>query len=86
MNREIIRPLEAWDVEECSTWVLGAGTVLSGCRIVRNDAPGDEPYVMEFDFSGRRYACPLFTFQPRTQVLAGAAAVERETVEQALTV
>jgi hypothetical protein len=86
MNREIIRPLEAWDRDDCSTWVLDAGAVLCGYRIVRNAAPGDEPYLVEFDFAGHRYACPLFTFQPRTQVLARTAVVERETVEDAVAV
>ncbi|MGD0777133.1 MAG: hypothetical protein ABSC05_30300 [Candidatus Solibacter sp.] len=86
MNREIVRPLEAWDVDDCSTWVLDAGAILSACRIVRSLAPGGEPYVVEFDFAGHRYACPLFAFQPRTQVLALTTTVERETVEHAVAV
>ena len=84
MNREIIRPLEAWDKDDCSTWVLDAGAILSGCRILRDDASGGEPYVVEFDFAGHRYCCPLFAFQPRTQVLT--ATVERLTVECAVAV
>jgi hypothetical protein len=50
--------------------VLQPGVVLSGCRILRNDTSGAEPYVVEFDSAGRRYSCPLFAFQPRTQALA----------------
>jgi hypothetical protein len=86
MNRAIMRPLEAWDRDDGSTWVFDAGAVVGGCRIVRNDAPGDEPYVVEFDFSGRRYACPLFAFQPRTQILAPTAVVATELVEHAVAV
>ena len=85
VNREIIRPLEAWDRDDCSTWVLDPGVILSGCRILRNHAPGAEPYVVEFEFAGHRYSCPLFAFQPRTQALA-TTAVEREAVECAVAV
>ena len=82
VNREIIRPLKAWDSDDCSTWVLDPGIILSRCRILRNHAPGAEPYVVEFDFAGHRYSCPLFAFQPRTQALATAA----ETMPAALAV
>jgi hypothetical protein len=84
VNREIIRPLAAWDMDDCSTSLLPQGTLVSACRILRNHAAGDEPYVMEFDSGGHRYSCPLFTFQPRTQALT--AAVETMPVEAALAV
>jgi hypothetical protein len=84
VNREIIKPLAAWDIHRRNTIVLPAGAVVSACRILRNHTAGDEPYVMEFDSNGRRYACPLFTFQPRTQAVA--AVVEIEPAEQALEV
>ena len=71
-NRQITRPLAAWDQDDGSTWVLAPGDILSGCRIRRNTASGDEPYVMEFLSAGRRYTCPLFAFQPRTQALTAA--------------
>jgi hypothetical protein len=68
VNREIIRPLAAWDVEDCATVVLDPGAILSGCRILRDNAPGAEPYPVEFNCEQHRYSCPLFVFQPRTQV------------------
>lgn len=64
--REITRQLKAWDDGACSTVVFEPGAVISCCRIHRNREDG-EPYVMEFQFSGRLYSCPLFRFQPRTQ-------------------
>jgi hypothetical protein len=53
--------------------MLEPGTILSGCRIQPNGHTqlfaGVEPYVMEFHSGGRQYACPLFSFQPRTQTV-----------------
>jgi len=72
VNREIVRPLAAWDVDDKSTRIIEPGAVISECRILRNRAPGAEPYVMEFEFGGHRCSCPLFTFQPRTQALSAA--------------
>jgi len=47
--------------------------MLSGCRIQPNGRmqlfAEIEPYVMEFHSRGRQYACPLFSFQPRTQTV-----------------
>ena len=76
MDREIIRPLAVWDIDVCYTSVLEPGSVLSGCRILRNDASGAEPYVVEFDSDGHRYSCPLFAFQPRTQALTAVAELQ----------
>ena len=45
------------------------------CRVYRN-REGDEPYLMEFRYSGRQYSCPLVRFQPRTQSLQPAGAEE----------
>jgi hypothetical protein len=71
--REVIRPLKAWDAVECSFVMLEAGAMLSGCRIQPNGRmqlfAEIEPYVMEFHSRGRQYACPLFSFQPRTQTV-----------------
>jgi hypothetical protein len=72
LDREIIKPLAVWDTGVRYTSVLQPGIVLSGCRILRNDASGAEPYVVEFDSAGHRYSCPLFAFQPRTQAVAAA--------------
>ncbi len=47
--------------------LLQPGSSLSGCHIVRAAAPGGEPYLMAFEFAGRQYSCPLFSFQPRTE-------------------
>ena len=74
VDREIIRPLDAWDMDDLYTTVLQPGAIVSRCRILSNRAPGAEPYVVEFEFDGRRYFCPLFSFQPRTQTLAAAVA------------
>jgi hypothetical protein len=72
VDREIIKPLAVWDTDVCYTSFLQPGIVLSGCRILRSDASGAEPYVVEFDSAGHRYSCPLFAFQPRTQALTAA--------------
>ena len=84
VDREVIRPLEAWDRDDCSTWLLTPGALLSGCRVQRNHAPGAEPYVVEFGFGGHRYSCPLVTFQARTQ--APATAVETTPAERTVAV
>jgi hypothetical protein len=76
VDREIIRPLPVWDTDVRYTSVLQPGIVLSGCRILRSDASGGEPYVVEFDSDGHRYSCPLFAFQPRTQALTAVAEVQ----------
>ena len=64
--REIVRQLKAWDTGSRSAVTLEPGAVVSCCRIHRDREDG-EPYVMEFQHSGRLYSCPLFRFQPRTQ-------------------
>jgi hypothetical protein len=67
--REVIRSLKAWDTVECSFVMLEPGAILSGCRIHPGRGPETEPYVMEFHSCGRHYACPLYSFQPRTQAV-----------------
>jgi hypothetical protein len=78
VNREITRPLAAWDLDACATSILQPGSVASACRILRNDVPGAETYLVEFDSAGHRYSCPLFSFQPRAQALSheGNSSVE----------
>jgi hypothetical protein len=53
--------------------MLEPGAILSGCRIQPNGRmelfAEIEPYVMEFGSGGRQYACPLFSFQSRTQTV-----------------
>lgn len=70
VNRETIQPLAVWNKDKCASGVLQRGAVLSDCRILRDDAPGAEPYAVEFSTGGHRYSCPLFAFQPRTRTLA----------------
>lgn len=69
--RKAIRPLDAWDALARSAVTLEPGALLSCCRIHRSSdteiEAGLETYLMEFESSGRRYTCPLFRFQPRTQ-------------------
>jgi hypothetical protein len=71
--REAIRPLEAWDAAARSTVTLEPGALLSCCQVHRGRdtevEAGFEPYVMEFESSGRQYTCALFRFQPRTQAV-----------------
>jgi hypothetical protein len=76
VDREIIRPLAVWDTDMQYTSVLQPGIGLSGCRILRSDASGAEPYMVEFDSAGHRYSCPLFTFQPRTQAFTAVAELQ----------
>lgn len=82
--REVIRPLNVRDADAGSLTTLQPGSILSSCRIRRTPANcGEEAYLMEFLFSGRRYACPLYLFQPRTRVLEVVRVEEvavRETV------
>ena len=83
MLRVVISSLKAWDTVACAPVTLAPGEILSDCRIRCNEPmhpPSEieahaveahevEPYVVEFHSSGRRYACPLFSFQPRTQAV-----------------
>jgi len=70
---------------KCSFVVLEPGAILSGCQIRPNWRrqlfAEIEPYAMEFHSCGRRYAAPLFSFQPRTKivdvVLADAVALRK---------
>jgi len=69
--REVIRPFKAWDAVRCSAVTLDPGIVLSACRIQRFDGhAGSDAYGVEFRCLGRRYTCPLYLFQARTQVMA----------------
>jgi hypothetical protein len=74
VNREIIRPISAWDQQTCSQVALSAGIVISGYLIVRGVNPADEPYRVEFQSSGRSYCCALHSFLPRTRSVAAVAA------------
>jgi hypothetical protein len=82
--RKITQELQAWDNGAGSIVTLEPGVVLSSCQIHRDRQDG-EPYVMEFQHSGKVYSCPLFRFQPRTQpidVVGIGAIPAREAVAQ----
>src|SRR5208283_3021082 len=68
--REVIRPFQAWDAVACSAAMLDPGVVLNAYRIqsFAGDA-GSEAYGVEFHWLGRRYTCPLYLFQARTQAV-----------------
>jgi hypothetical protein len=69
--REVIQALRVWDTDLCHQTLLAPGTILAACRILRkwSSEDGIEEYAVEFEAGGRRYACPLFRFQPRTQAV-----------------
>ena len=75
MLREVIKSLQVWDTDAGSAAILNPGAVLMSSRIRRSvgGGPGTDAYIVEFHSSGRRYACPLYLFQPRTQVVETVA-------------
>jgi hypothetical protein len=89
MLREAIRALNVEDVLARTEAVLAPGAVLSGCRLRRRSsaeiASGADVYVVEFQSAGRRYHCPLYRFQPRTQWL-DAVQVEEDPAREAVAV
>jgi len=67
--REVIRSFKAWDAVANCAAMLDPGAVLSACRVQRSACyTGAEAYGVEFQLLGRRYTCPLYLFQARTQV------------------
>ena len=73
MLRETTGSFRAWDVSRRSAVTLEPGSLLSHCRIRRHSQTeidsGAEAYEVEFQADGRLHVCPLFRFQPRTQVV-----------------
>ena len=67
--RETRGVLRVKDVLTGGYAVLEPGVVLQDCRIHRNNQPGCDAYVVEFQSAGREYSCPLFRFQARTQTV-----------------
>ena len=69
--REVIKALRVWDADLRRQTLLAPGTIIAACRIQQkwSGEHGVEEYAMEFESGGRRYGCPLFQFQPRTQAL-----------------
>jgi hypothetical protein len=62
--RTVLSTLEVWDTSFLSAARLLPGTILDGYRI-RRSLDG-QAYMMEFEFSGKQYYCPLVSFQSRT--------------------
>ena len=76
MTREVVRPLLSLDEVDYSMVKLEPGSVLSCCQLknIRSGTLGGrDPYVVAFEWSGRRLVCPLFQFQPRTRVIEVSA-------------
>jgi hypothetical protein len=73
--REVIRSLSAWDGDLRRQVLLPPGTILTGCQIRRqiHGKDGIEVYSVEYEWGGRRFASPLFLFQPRTCPVDSAA-------------
>ena len=71
LSRVTIADLRVWDATNGEPNVLQPGVVLEDCRTVR---PGHSSgsYGMEFRAAGALYRCPLYEFQPRTEVLGAA--------------
>jgi hypothetical protein len=53
--------------------MLGPGKLLISCNIRHHNQnevnSGADAYDVEFSADGRRYVCPLFRFQPRTETV-----------------
>ena len=72
--RETVGKLAVEDVVARTGAVLEPGTVLTLYRIECNGsaAPLSDVYQVVFESGGRRYRCPLYRFQARTQALEAA--------------
>jgi hypothetical protein len=70
--RELVGSLEVRDSGGGSGVRLEAGQFVSLLRIRCEPPAGSDvdPYVAEFECSGRIYTCPLYCFQARTRILA----------------
>ncbi|MGD0872407.1 MAG: hypothetical protein ABSB88_22890 [Bryobacteraceae bacterium] len=75
MLRETLSKLAVEDIVALAGAVLEPGTVLTLYRIERNSSPqrsSADVYQVVFESGGRRYRCPLYRFQARTQALEAA--------------
>ena len=74
MLRKTTSPLGAWDRTARAEATIEPGRLLTSWRIVRRSQAeidsGANAYDIEFHSDGREYLCPLFLFQPRTEVVA----------------
>jgi hypothetical protein len=37
---------------------------------MRQEPGGSEPYLVRFEAGGHEYTCPLYAFQPRTEMVS----------------
>lgn len=81
LSRVTIASLAVWETATGKPVQLPPGVVLDACRTVRQDHGGGA-YSMEFRTGGVVYRCPLYAFQPRTEVLEPAV---EESAERAAT-
>jgi len=81
LSRVTIASLTVWEMATGKPVLLPPGVVLDACHTVRLNH-GRGTYSMEFRSGGVLYRCPLYAFQPRTEVLGVAA---EESAERAAT-
>ena len=86
VQREIVRPLTAWDSHLRSQVQLSTGTLISEFEVVRGSSATEEPYRVEFQVGGRHYSCALYVFLPRTQAVSVCADTERKPAGRAIAV
>jgi hypothetical protein len=67
VQRATIGFLTAWDPASRLSVKLPPGIILHSCRLLRLQTPPN--YRVEFEVDERTYQCPLYGFQPRTEVL-----------------
>lgn len=68
LSRVTIANLTVWDTATGQPVLLQPGIVLEDCRTVRNNKRSGS-YSVEFRVAGALYRCPLYAFQPRTELL-----------------
>ena len=71
LSRVTIASLTVRDTATGEPVVLQPGIVLEGCRTIPPDHSSGS-YGMEFRAAGAVCRCPLYEFQPRTEVLDAA--------------
>ena len=78
LSRVTIANLTVWDTATGEPVILGPGVVLEGCHTVRLDQRSSN-YSMEFRAAGSVYRCPLYAFQPRTELLETRVSAVKES-------
>jgi hypothetical protein len=72
--RKTVGKLAVEDIMAGTGTALEPGTVLALYRIERESSPSpsSDVYQVVFELGGRKYRCPLYRFQARTQALQAA--------------